>query len=132
MPADKLGRYMTSEAFLYDAIRTPRGKGKPAGGLHEVKPIQLITGLLHELRNRHPDLDPDVIDDVVLGVVTPIGDQGMDIARTAVLARPRDPIHITSPGQFASLVCQARFARIVLYTIRTASCDRTSIEYRPL
>ncbi|MEU4292433.1 acetyl-CoA C-acetyltransferase [Kribbella sp. NPDC026596] len=77
---------MSDEAFLYDAIRTPRGKGKPAGALHEVKPIQLITGLLHELRERHPDLDPTAIDDVVLGVVTPIGDQGMDIARTAVLA----------------------------------------------
>ena len=76
---------MTSEAFLYDAIRTPRGKGKPTGALHEVKPIQLITGLLQELRNRHHDLDPAAIDDVVLGVVTPIGDQGMDIARTAVL-----------------------------------------------
>ncbi|GAA1574687.1 acetyl-CoA C-acetyltransferase [Kribbella hippodromi] len=76
---------MTSEAFLYDAIRTPRGKGKPAGALHEVKPIQLITGLLQELRTRHPELDPAAIDDVVLGVVTPIGDQGMDIARTAVL-----------------------------------------------
>ncbi|TCC50233.1 acetyl-CoA C-acetyltransferase [Kribbella capetownensis] len=77
---------MTSEAFLYDAIRTPRGKGKPTGALYEVKPIQLITGLLHELRDRHPELDPATIDDVVLGVVTPIGDQGMDIARTAVLA----------------------------------------------
>jgi acetyl-CoA C-acetyltransferase len=75
-----------SEAFLYDAIRTPRGKGKPTGALHEVKPIQLITGLLTELRERHPELDPATIDDVVLGVVTPIGDQGMDIARTAVLA----------------------------------------------
>jgi acetyl-CoA C-acetyltransferase len=75
-----------SEAFLYDAIRTPRGKGKAAGALHEVKPIQLITGLLTDLRDRHPGLDPTAIDDVVLGVVTPIGDQGMDIARTAVLA----------------------------------------------
>ncbi|MGW6275994.1 acetyl-CoA C-acetyltransferase [Kribbella sp. NPDC055071] len=75
-----------TEAFLYDAIRTPRGKGKPTGALHEVKPISLITGLLRELRTRHPELDPTAIDDVVLGVVTPIGDQGMDIARTAVLA----------------------------------------------
>jgi acetyl-CoA C-acetyltransferase len=75
-----------TEAFLYDAIRTPRGKGKPTGALHEVKPISLITGLLRELRTRHPELDPAAIDDVVLGVVTPIGDQGMDIARTAVLA----------------------------------------------
>ncbi|QNE17143.1 acetyl-CoA C-acetyltransferase [Kribbella qitaiheensis] len=75
-----------SEAFLYDAIRTPRGRGKATGALHEVKPVQLVTGLLTELRSRHPELDPTVIDDVVLGVVTPIGDQGMDIARTAVLA----------------------------------------------
>ena len=80
------GISMTSEAFLYDAFRTPRGRGKATGALYEVKPIQLITGLLTELRTRHPELDPTVIDDVVLGVVTPIGDQGMDIARTAVLA----------------------------------------------
>ncbi len=75
-----------TEAFVYDAIRTPRGKGKPTGALHEVKPISLVTGLLGEVRRRHPDLDPATIDDVVLGVVTPIGEQGMDIARTAVIA----------------------------------------------
>jgi acetyl-CoA C-acetyltransferase len=77
---------MATDAFIYDAIRTPRGKGKPTGALHEVKPITLITGLLDEVRRRHPDLDPAAIDDVVLGVVSPIGEQGMDIARTAVIA----------------------------------------------
>ncbi len=77
---------MATDAFIYDAIRTPRGKGKPTGALHEVKPITLITGLLDEVRHRHPDLDPAAIDDVVLGVVSPIGEQGMDIARTAVIA----------------------------------------------
>jgi len=76
----------SSEAFIYDAIRTPRGKGKKTGALHEVKPITLITGMLTEFRDRNPELDPAAIEDVVLGVVTPIGDQGMDIARTAVLA----------------------------------------------
>jgi acetyl-CoA C-acetyltransferase len=86
MTAHSIAHDNTREAFLYDAIRTPRGKGKAAGALHEVKPIQLVIGLLKELRVRHPELDPAVIDDVVLGVVTPIGDQGMDIARTAVLA----------------------------------------------
>jgi acetyl-CoA C-acetyltransferase len=86
MTAHSIARDNTREAFLYDAIRTPRGKGKAAGALHEVKPIHLVTGLLKELRVRHPELDPAIIDDVVLGVVTPIGDQGMDIARTAVLA----------------------------------------------
>lgn len=75
-----------TEAFVYDAIRTPRGKGKAVGALHEVKPIQLVTGLLDEVRRRHPELDPAVVDDVVLGVVTPIGEQGMDIARTAVIS----------------------------------------------
>ena len=74
------------QAFVYDAIRTPRGKGKKNGSLHEVKPVDLVVGLLDELRDRNPGLDPDRVDDVVLGVVTPIGDQGGDIAKTAALA----------------------------------------------
>ncbi|MFO6452370.1 MULTISPECIES: acetyl-CoA C-acetyltransferase [unclassified Aeromicrobium] len=75
-----------TEAFIYDAIRTPRGRGKKNGSLHEVKPISLVTGLLDEIKVRNPDLDPNQVDDVVLGVVSPVGDQGADIARTAVLA----------------------------------------------
>ncbi|WP_392425450.1 acetyl-CoA C-acetyltransferase [Barrientosiimonas humi] len=76
----------TPQAYVYDAIRTPRGRGKQTGSLHEVKPIDLVTGLLRELQTRNPSLDPERIDDVVLGVVTPIGDQGSDIAKTAALA----------------------------------------------
>ncbi|MDQ1649079.1 MAG: acetyl-CoA C-acetyltransferase, partial [Frankiaceae bacterium] len=75
-----------AEALLYDAIRTPRGKGKKGGALYGTKPVSLLVGLLQELQRRQPNLDPTRIDDVVLGVVTPVGDQGMDIARTAVLA----------------------------------------------
>ncbi|MFD4369154.1 acetyl-CoA C-acetyltransferase [Rhodococcus sp. NPDC058521] len=75
---------MTTEAFIYEAIRTPRGRGKKTGSLHSVKPISLVTGLIDELRSRFPDLDEDRISDLVLGVVTPVGDQGMDIARVAV------------------------------------------------
>ncbi|MFP5219250.1 MAG: acetyl-CoA C-acetyltransferase [Actinomycetes bacterium] len=75
-----------SEAFLYDAIRTPRGKGKRGGGLHSMKPVSLVVGLVDELRRRHPDLDPAGVDDVVLGVVSPVGEQGADIAKTAALA----------------------------------------------
>jgi acetyl-CoA C-acetyltransferase len=75
-----------SEAFLYEALRTPRGKGKPTGALHSVKPISLVTGLIDELRHRHPHLDPKRIDDIVLGVVAPIGDQGGDLPRAAALA----------------------------------------------
>jgi len=76
---------MSAEAFVYDAIRTPRGKGKKDGSLHEVKPVDLVVGLLDEVRKRNDDFDPDRVDDVVLGVVSPVGDQGGDIAKTAAL-----------------------------------------------
>ncbi|MGH3604858.1 MAG: acetyl-CoA C-acyltransferase, partial [Pseudonocardiaceae bacterium] len=75
-----------TEAFLYEALRTPRGKGKATGALHGVKPISLVTGLIAELRKRHPNLDPARIDDMVLGIVAPIGDQGGDLPRAAALA----------------------------------------------
>jgi acetyl-CoA C-acetyltransferase len=75
-----------AEAFVYDHLRTPRGKGKAAGSLHEVKPIDLVVGLIDELRTRNPNLDTNRIDDVVLGVVSPVSEQGGDIAKTAALA----------------------------------------------
>ncbi len=74
------------QAFVYDAIRTPRGRGKSNGSLYEVKPVDLMVGLLETVKERNPGLDPARIDDVVLGVVTPIGDQGGDIAKAAALA----------------------------------------------
>ncbi|MFG2068918.1 acetyl-CoA C-acetyltransferase [Micromonospora tulbaghiae] len=77
---------MTTDAFIYDALRTPRGRGKPTGALHGVKPVSLITGLIEETLRRMPGLDPALIDDIVLGVVSPLGDQGADIARTAAVA----------------------------------------------
>jgi hypothetical protein len=76
---------MSEEAFIYEAIRTPRGKGRN-GALTEVKPINLVTGLIDEMRVRHPNLDENMISDMVLGCVSPVGDQGADIARTAVIA----------------------------------------------
>jgi acetyl-CoA C-acetyltransferase len=75
-----------TEAFIYDAIRTPRARGKTTGSLHGSKPVSLVVGLLDELRKRNPGLDPSRVEDVVLGCVTPIGDQGANIARTAALA----------------------------------------------
>jgi acetyl-CoA C-acetyltransferase len=75
-----------AEAFVYDHLRTPRGKGKANGTLHEVKPVDLAVTLLNELEVRNPSLDTNRIDDVVLGVVSPVGDQGGDIAKTAALA----------------------------------------------
>ena len=74
-----------TDAYIYDAARTPRGKGKKDGSLHEVKPVDLLGGLLDSLRERHPDMDPAGIEDIVLGCVTPVGDQGADIARTAAI-----------------------------------------------
>jgi acetyl-CoA C-acetyltransferase len=76
---------VANEAFVFDAVRTPRGKGKVNGSLHTTKPVDLVVGLLHELLGRNVALDPARIDDVVLGCVSPVGDQGSDIARTAVL-----------------------------------------------
>src|SRR5512132_4069886 len=74
-----------AEAMIFDALRTPRGKGKKDGSLHEVKPISLLTGVLKELQKRH-DLDTSQVDDVVMGCVTPVGEQGSCIAKTAALA----------------------------------------------
>src|SRR5687767_15096990 len=74
-----------TEALVFDAVRTPRGKGKSNGSLHATKPVDLVVGLIHETLARNGGLDPRRIDDVVLGCVTPIGDQGADIAKTAAI-----------------------------------------------
>lgn len=73
-----------TDAFIYDAVRTPRGKGKKDGSLHEVRPIQLLTNLLDALQTRN-QLDTSQVDDLVLGCVTPVGEQGADIARIAAI-----------------------------------------------
>ncbi|MGI8678157.1 MAG: acetyl-CoA C-acetyltransferase [Jatrophihabitans sp.] len=75
-----------TEAFVYDALRTPRGRGKNTGSLHGTKPVSLVVGLLEEVRKRNPQLDPANVEDIIMGVVSPIGEQGADIARTAALA----------------------------------------------
>ncbi|MGH8446793.1 MAG: acetyl-CoA C-acetyltransferase [Solimonas sp.] len=73
-----------TEAFIYDAVRTPRGKGKKDGSLHQVTPIELAATCLRALEARN-QLDTSLVDDVVLGCVTPVGEQGADIARVAAL-----------------------------------------------
>jgi acetyl-CoA C-acetyltransferase len=73
------------DALVYEAIRTPRGKGKVNGSLHSTKPVDLVVGLMHETLARNDQLDPNAIEDVVLGCVSPIGDQGADIAKTAAI-----------------------------------------------
>ena len=74
-----------TDALVFDAIRTPRGKGKSNGSLHGTKPVDLVVGLMHETLVRNEKLDPSRVDDVVLGCVSPVGDQGMDIAKTAAI-----------------------------------------------
>ena len=73
-----------AEAYIYDAVRTPRGKGKSSGSLHEITSLQLATQALKAIKERN-NLDTSKVDDVILGCVTPIGEQGSDIARIAVL-----------------------------------------------
>lgn len=75
-----------ADAYIYDAIRTPRGRGKSSGALHTTKPVTLVTTLLNAIRDRNPGLDPSGVDDVILGTVEAHGDQGGSVARTAVLA----------------------------------------------
>ncbi|GHJ48013.1 acetyl-CoA acetyltransferase [Catellatospora sp. TT07R-123] len=77
---------MPSEAFVYDAVRTPRGRGRATGSLHGVKPITLVTGLIDALRERNPALDPERIEDLLLGIVTPVGEQGGVLPKAAALA----------------------------------------------
>ncbi|HHY55352.1 MAG TPA: acetyl-CoA C-acetyltransferase [Chloroflexi bacterium] len=92
---------MTSEAYIYDAIRTPRGRGKADGALHDVAPIDLLATLFHALEQR-TQLDTAQVDDVVLGCVTPIGEQGGNIARTAALYAGW---HIDTPGMQINRFC---------------------------
>lgn len=76
---------MSNHAFIYDHIRTPRGRGKN-GSLHSVKPVSLLVGLIDELRERNPDLDTNAVDDFIAGVVSPVGDQGSVIPKAAAMA----------------------------------------------
>ena len=75
-----------TEAYIFDAIRTPRGRGKKDGALHTVKPISLVVGLIHEIKDRFPNMDPAMIDDIVMGIVSPLGDQGGVLPKIAALA----------------------------------------------
>jgi len=93
---------MTTEAYIYDAIRTPRSKGKPDGTLHEVQPTELLAGLLVELQRRY-ELDTSQVDDVMMGCVGQIGDQGANIAKSAVqLAGWDDSVPAVTMNRFCA------------------------------
>ncbi|WP_367395322.1 acetyl-CoA C-acetyltransferase [Cupriavidus sp. Agwp_2] len=94
-----------TEAFIYDAVRTPRGKGKPgAGALYEVKPIDLVVTLLEALRQRH-DLDPARVDDLIMGISSAVGDQGSCLPRIAALCAPGGWTQV--PGMALQRFCGA-------------------------
>ena len=107
----------TPGVFVYDAIRTPRGKAR-GGALHGVKPLDLVVGLIGEIRDRYPGLDPGLIDDVVLGVVSPVGDQGANIARTAALAAG---LPVTVGGVQINRFCSSGLEAVNLAAAKVAS-----------
>ncbi len=106
-----------TEAYIYDAVRTPRGKGKKDGRLHQVTPVHLLGNLLHALQQRN-QLDTALVDDVVLGCVTPVGEQGADIARTAVLYAGWDQ---SVPGVTQSRFCASGLESINLAAMKVMS-----------
>lgn len=108
---------MPEQAYIYEALRTPRGKQK-GGALHSVKPLDLVVGLLKELKVRHPQLDTTQIDDVILGVVSPVGDQGAVISRTAALA---SGIGQNVPGTQINRFCASGLEAVNLGGARVAS-----------
>jgi acetyl-CoA C-acetyltransferase len=105
------------EAYIYDAIRTPRGKGKASGRLYEVTPIDLVAMLMDEMQQRY-DLDTSQVDDVMLGCVTPLGDQGADIARTAVLYAGWD---VDVPGMQINRFCASGLETVNLAAMKVRS-----------
>ena len=106
-----------TDAFLFDHVRTPRGKGKRDGSLHQATPVWLLRTLLQSLQQRL-DLDTSLVDDVVLGCVTPIGEQGSDIARTAVLD--------AGWAQTVAGVTQSRFCASGLESVNLAAAKVAS------
>lgn len=84
---------MANTALIYDAIRTPRGKGRPGGGLYEVKPIDLLTNVLEAMKQRH-DLDTTRVDDVIVATGEPVDEQGQDIAKAALIYSSWDDVTV--------------------------------------
>lgn len=107
----------TPDAYIFDAIRTPRGRGKANGSLHEVRPLDLLKGLFDEMRARH-DLDTSQVDDVLLGCVTPVKEQGGNIARTAVLYAGWD---LDLPGAQVNRFCASGLETVNMAAMKIRS-----------
>ncbi|HRN68650.1 MAG TPA: acetyl-CoA C-acetyltransferase [Promineifilum sp.] len=108
---------MTPHAYLFNAIRTPRGRGKASGSLHPVRPLDLLKTLFDELRERH-DLDTSQVDDVLLGCVTPVKEQGGNIARTAPLYAGWD---LDLPGAQLNRFCASGLEAVNLAAMKVRS-----------
>jgi len=108
---------MPTEAYIYDAIRTPRGRGKANGSLHDVRPLDLLKTLFDEMRVRH-DLDTSQVDDVLLGCVTPVKEQGGNIARTAPLYAGWD---LDLPGAQLNRFCASGLEAVNLAAMKVRS-----------
>ena len=108
---------MPTEAYIFDAIRTPRGRGKANGSLHEVRPLDLLKTLFDDLRARH-DLDTSQVDDVLLGCVTPVKEQGGNIARTAPLYAGWD---LDLPGAQLNRFCASGLEAVNLAAMKVRS-----------
>ncbi len=108
---------MPEQAFIYEAVRTPRGKQR-GGALHSVKPVDLVSGLINDLLARHGGLDPADVNDVVLGVVSPVGEQGAVISRTAALV---SGLPETVPGTQINRFCASGLEAVNLAAAKVAS-----------
>ena len=109
---------MAIEAFIYEAVRTPRAKGKKTGALHSVKPVDLVVGLMDEVRRRSPGLDPEAIEDVVMGVVSPVGEQGAVLPKTAALAAG---LPVTTAGVQLNRFCGSGLEAVNLAAMKVRS-----------
>ncbi len=107
-----------ADAYIFDAVRTPRGKGKKDGSLHEATPVQLASQMLRALPARNAGLDTKQIEDVILGCVTPVGEQGADIARTAVLMAGYDE---SVPGVQVNRFCASALEAVNMAAAKVIS-----------
>ena len=107
-----------ADAYIFDHVRTPRGKGKKDGSLHEATPVQLASQMLRALPARNPGLDTKQIEDVILGCVMPVGEQGADIARTAVLMSGYDE---SVPGVQVNRFCASALEAVNMAAAKVMS-----------
>ncbi len=107
-----------AEAYIYDHVRTPRGKGKKDGSLHEATPVQLASQVLAAIRERNKGLETGQVEDVILGCVTPVGEQGANVARTAVMAAGYDE---SVPGVQVNRFCASGLEAINIAAAKVMS-----------